>query len=219
MVSFIQAGWAQEKEPMRVGVVGLVHSHVHWILNRASDGDFEIVGIAEPNQELAERFLSRYNLPMSLVYPTIEEMLDQTKPEAVTAFNTIRDHLTVVELCAPRGIHVMVEKPLAVNLGDALKMSRLAKKHNIHLLTNYETTWYGSHHLAKEMLTEQQESFGDIRKVVVHDGHPGPKEIGVDPEFLGMVDRSILQRSGSPNRFWMLRRQPLYLVAPWGHAN
>ena len=99
-------------EPMRIGVIGLVHTHVHWILSRAADGDFQIVGIAEPNTELAERYLAQYNLPMSLVYPSIEEMLDATNPEAVTAFNTIRGHLEVVELCAPRGIHVMVEKPL-----------------------------------------------------------------------------------------------------------
>ena len=171
-------------EPMKIGVVGLVHTHVHWILNRASDGDFEIVGIAEPNLDLARRYLKQYDLPMSLVYPTIEQMLDETKPEAVTAFNTIRDHLEVVKICAPRGIHVMVEKPLAVNLGDALTMSSLAKKHNIHLLTNYETTWYGSHHLAKQLLEQESDTFGEIRKIVVHDGHPGPKEIGVDPEFL-----------------------------------
>ena len=170
--------------PMKIGVVGLVHSHVNWILNRVSDGDFEIVGVVEPNSDLAQRYMRRYNLPMSLVYPTLEEMLDATEPTAVTAFNTIRDHLKVVEVCAPRGIHVMVEKPLAVNLGDALTMSRLAKQHNIHLLTNYETTWYGSHHLAKRMLQQEADTFGDIRKIVVHDGHPGPKEIGVDPEFL-----------------------------------
>lgn len=170
--------------PMKIGVVGLVHSHVHWILNRASDGDFEIVGIAEPNMELAQRYLDQYNLPMTLVYPTIEEMLDATKPEAVTAFNTIRDHLKVVELCAPKGIHVMVEKPLAVNLGHALQMARLARKHKIHLLTNYETTWYGSNHHALKLLQEEAQTFGDIRKIVVHDGHPGPKEIGVDAEFL-----------------------------------
>ena len=201
LVSCVQAAWAQEKEPMQIGVVGLVHSHVNWILNRAADGDFKIVGIAEPNRELAQRFLTRYNLPMSLVYPTIEEMLDKTNPEAVTAFNTIRDHLKVVEHCAPRGIHVMVEKPLAVNLGDALKMSRLAKKHNIHLLTNYETTWYGSHHQAMKMLTEQHDSFGDIRKVVVHDGHPGPKEIGVDPEFLEWLTDPYFNGAGALTDF------------------
>ncbi|GJM28496.1 MAG: hypothetical protein DHS20C17_11310 [Cyclobacteriaceae bacterium] len=190
-----------DQEPMRIGVVGLVHSHVNWILNRASDGDFELVGIAEPNTALAERYLKRYNLPLSLVYPSIEAMLDATKPEAVTAFNTIRDHLEVVELCAPRGIHVMVEKPLAVNLGQALKMSRLAEKHKIHLLTNYETTWYGSHHYAMGLLQNEPSTFGDIRKVVVHDGHPGPKEIGVDPEFLEWLTDPYYNGAGALTDF------------------
>jgi len=175
---------AAETPPMRIGVVGLVHSHVHWILNRAATGDFKIVGIAEPNLELAKRFLGQYNLPMSLVYPTIEEMLEASKPQAVTAFNTIRDHLKVVELCAPKGIHVMVEKPLAVNLTHARQMVKLAEEHQIQLLTNYETTWYGSHHQAFSLLENEPKSFGAIRKIVVHDGHPGPMEIGVDPEFL-----------------------------------
>lgn len=177
---------AQETDaaPMRIGVVGLVHGHVNWILNRANDGDFQIVGIAEPDMELAKQYMERYNLPMSLVYPTIEEMLDATNPQAVTAFNTIRDHLKVVELCAPRGIHVMVEKPLAVNLGHALIMSRLAKQYNIHLLTNYETTWYGSNHYAVQLMQQDPDAFGEIRKIVMHHGHPGPQEIGVGPEFL-----------------------------------
>lgn len=177
---------AQETDaaPMRIGVVGLVHGHVNWILNRANDGDFQIVGIAEPNLELAELYMKRYHLPMTLVYSTIEEMLEATNPQAVTAFNTIRDHLKVVELCAPLGIHVMVEKPLAVNLGHALKMSRLAKQYDIHLLTNYETTWYGSNHHAVQLIKQDPDAFGEIRKIVMHHGHPGPREIGVGPEFL-----------------------------------
>ena len=191
----------QNSAPMKIGVVGLVHGHVHWVLNRASDGDFEIVGIAEPNRELAERYLRQYNLPMSLVYPSIEEMLEATKPQAVTAFNTIRDHLRVVELCAPRGIHVMVEKPLAINLEQALQMSRLAKEHDIHLITNYETTWYGSHHLAKEMLLQESATFGEIRKIVVHDGHQGPMEIGVDPEFLEWLTDPYYNGAGALTDF------------------
>lgn len=197
---FLKAQPANTK-PMRIGVAGLVHSHVNWILDRAHDGDFEIVGIAEPNKDLAQRYLTRYNLPMSLVYPTIEEMLDATQPEAVTAFNTIRDHLKVVELCAPRGIHVMVEKPLAVNLGDALKMARLAKEHNIHLLTNYETTWYGSNHMAMELFKNEPDAFGEIRKIVVHDGHQGPQEIGVDPEFLEWLTDPYYNGAGALTDF------------------
>jgi predicted dehydrogenase len=109
-------------------------------------------------------------------------MLDAASPEAVTAFGTIREHLAVVEACAPRGIHVMVEKPLAVSLDHALRMAALARQHGIHLLTNYETTWYGSNRRVRELV--QDGTLGEIRKMVVHDGHPGPVAIGVEQEFL-----------------------------------
>ncbi len=174
----------QQPEPMKIGVVGLVHTHVHWILGRANQGDFTIVGIVEPNRELAQRYAKQYGFDMAIVFDSIEEMLAQTKPEAMTAFNTIRDHLAVVEVCAPKGIHVMVEKPLAVNLDHAKQMAALARQHNIHLLTNYETTWYPTNHKIEELMVTEADTFGAIRKIVVHDGHPGPKEIGVDEEFL-----------------------------------
>lgn len=168
--------------PLRVGVAGLTHSHVHWILGRADRGDIQIVGIAEPNRELAKRYLEQHGLPMSLLFNSLEEMLEKTKPEAVTAFGSIYEHLAVVQACAPRGIHVMVEKPLAVNLDHAQQMQALAKKYNIQLLTNYETTWYATNHKVFDMV--QQDRLGKLRKVVVHDGHEGPKEIGVNKEFL-----------------------------------
>jgi predicted dehydrogenase len=189
-----------KKAPLRVGVVGLVHTHVHWILGREKRGDIEIVGIAEPNRDLAQRFMKQHGLPMDLVYNTLEEMLDKTKPEAVTAFNTIYGHLQVVKVCAPRGIHIMVEKPLAVSLAHAQQMEALANKHNIHLLTNYETTWYGSNHKAYEMIHDER-AVGDLRKVVVHDGHQGPKEIGVNKEFLDWLTDPVQNGGGAITDF------------------
>jgi len=47
---------------------------------------------------------------------------------------------------------------------------------------NYETTWYASNKAAYDELMQHQ--LGDVRRVVIHDGHQGPKEIGVQPEFL-----------------------------------
>ncbi len=177
------ASFGQSKKPLRVAVVGLVHTHVHWILGREDRGDIEIVGIQESNIDLAQRYADQHGFSMDIVYPDIDTMLDEVKPEAVFAFNTIHDHLTVVEKCAPRGIHVMVEKPLAVSLEHARKMEALAKKYQIELLTNYETTWYGSNHTIFDMVVEHKE-IGDIRKIVIHDGHEGPEEIGVNSEFL-----------------------------------
>lgn len=179
---YTTSGQGTDRAPLKVGVAGLTHSHVHWILGRPDRGDIEIVGIAESNRELAQRFAEQHGFSMDLVYDSLEEMLDATKPEAVTAFNSIYGHLEVVEKCAPRGIHVMVEKPLAVSLDHAREMAKLARQHNIHLLTNYETTWYGSNHEAYELV--QRGKIGPLRKLVVHDGHQGPLEIGVNAEFL-----------------------------------
>ncbi|MEY8021184.1 Gfo/Idh/MocA family protein [Muriicola sp. SD30] len=191
---FSLQGYAQE-EPLKIGVVGLTHTHVHWILGREDRGDIEIVGIVEPNRDLASRYATQHNFPMSLVYDTMEEMISATRPEAVTAFGTIYEHLQVVETCAPLGIHVMVEKPLAVSLDHAVKMQALAKKHNIHLLTNYETTWYPSNHKAYALLKSGK--IGDLRKVVVRDGHRGPKKIGVNSEFLEWLTDPVQNGGGA----------------------
>ncbi|GAC1590723.1 MAG: Gfo/Idh/MocA family oxidoreductase [Hymenobacter sp.] len=205
-----------------MGIAGLTHTHVHGLLGRAKRGDVVIVGIAEPNRALAQRYAQQYGLPMSLVYPTLAEMLAKAKPEAVTAFGSIYEHLAVVQACAPRGIHVMVEKPLAVSLDHARQMAALARQYRIHLLTNYETTWYGSNLRAYQLVNEDK-AFGDIRKMVAHDGHQGPKEIGVNPEFLAWLTDPVQNGGGALIDFgcygadlmtWLMRgARPLSVTA------
>ena len=53
------------------------------------------------------------------------------------------------------------------------------------LFRSYETTWYASNRAAYDAL--QNGSLGQVRRIVVHDGHQGPKEIGVPPEFLAWL--------------------------------
>ncbi len=194
LLLFYFPGQAQEAT-LKVGVIGLTHSHVHGILGREDRGDIEIVGIVESNKELAKRFSDQYEFSMDLVYDTMEDMLKAVRPEAVTAFGNIYDHLSVVTVCAPLGIHVMVEKPLAVSLEHAKKMEALALKHNIHLLTNYETTWYPSNHHARKLVEEGK--IGPLRKVVVRDGHKGPVGIGVNKEFLEWLTDPKLNGGGA----------------------
>ncbi|MGB5554952.1 MAG: Gfo/Idh/MocA family oxidoreductase [Flavobacteriaceae bacterium] len=184
-----------QKEPLKVGVAGLTHGHVNWVFGAEKKGDINIVGIVEPNQALAERYIKQYGLSMDLVYDTLDEMMEAKKPEAVTAFGSIYEHLAVVEASAPRGVHVMVEKPLAVSVEHAQKMEALARKHNIHLLTNYETTWYPTNHKAYELLEEG--AIGAIRKVIVRDGHKGPKKIGVQDEFLEWLTDPVQNGGGA----------------------
>ncbi len=187
--------------PVRIGIDGLSHDHVHGLLNRYKErADILIVGIAEPNKKRAQELADRYGFDMNIVYDDLATMVEKTQPEGVVAFNSIYDHLSTVEVCAPRGIHVMVEKPLAVSTEHAEEMKKLARENNIHLLTNYETTWYPAHYKAFEMAVLKQE-IGDINKVIINDGHKGPVEIGCSPEFLEWLTDPVLNGGGAVTDF------------------
>lgn len=187
-------------QTLSVGVVGLSHDHAHGIMNQYKKGEVKLVGIVEEDTKLIDRYTKRYQLDKSLFYKTLEDLLSKTKPDAVLAYNAIADHLAVVEICAPKGIHVMVEKPLATTVKDAERIAALAKQHDIHVLTNYETTWYPSNQQIYGMV-HQQNTIGTIRKMIVHDGHQGPKEIGCSEEFLSWLTDPIKNGGGALTDF------------------
>ena len=189
---------AQEpsQTPIRLAIAGLTHGHAAFILGRKAKSDFNLVGIYEPNRELALRYAENYKFNPKLIYDNLSKMLDSVKPEAVVAFGSIYDHMSVVEACAPRGIHVMVEKPLATNFEYAKRMEVLASKFHIYLLTDYETSWYPT--TAKSFQLVNDSNFiGNIKKVVIHDGHQGPKEIGVNKEFLAWLTDPVQNGGGA----------------------
>jgi predicted dehydrogenase len=183
---------------LRLGVIGLVHDHVSWIFNRQKE-DVSIVGIVETNQQAIARYQKRYQLPDSLFFDSYEALYKRVKPEAVSAFNSTKEHLDVVAFFAPKGIPIMVEKPLATSYEDAKKMAALAKKHQVPLLINYETSWYETTYEAKRLLDDGQ--IGTLNKIVFNTGHPGPQEIGCSDEFLAWLTDPVQNGGGALTDF------------------
>lgn len=183
------------QKPVRVAVAGLSHGHVGWIFNRKDKTDIQLVGIWETNPDLVKQFTERYKLDPKLFYADLNKMLDEVKPEAVSAFGAINEHVVVVRACAPRKINVMVEKPLATTFADAKEIQKLATQHGVHVLTNYETSWYASNQHVNQLI--QDGKLGEIRKVMVNDGHQGPKEIGVSKEFFAILTDPVKNGAGA----------------------
>ena len=149
-------------EPLRIGVAGLNHGHAAQLLKHWDSDTLNVVGVAESNRDVVMRYADKFGFPTNLVYDSLEEMIEAVKPVAVAGFNPVSEHLDVVPVCAPKGIHVIVEKPLAATLEQAREMEQLAKKHNIMLLTNYETSWYPTTHKALQLL-KKEKGYGDVR--------------------------------------------------------
>jgi predicted dehydrogenase len=183
----------------KLAIAGLAHDHVHNILSDYRDGKVIIVGIAEADKQLRARYQKQYNLPDSIFFDDLKKMLLIKKPDAVLGYNPVAKHVDIVEICAPLGISVMVEKPLAATLAQANRMEFLALKYYIKLLTNYETTWYPSYQHVYDVAAK--DSLGQIRKIVVHDGHQGPKEIGCSKDFTNWLTDPELNGAGALNDF------------------
>src|SRR6266576_3025476 len=188
-LSLATAAFAQtslSRPPLRVAIVGLVHGHVHGFLGQYQHRpEIEIVAVVEPDSKLRAAAATRFGFQAAQMFGDLDEMIAKVRPQAVLVYTNTYDHRRVVEICARHGVHVMMEKPLAVSLDDALAMQKAALAGKIHVLVNYETSWYRSNHAAFDLVHDG--SLGEIRKVVVHDGHKGPKEIGVEPEFLSWL--------------------------------
>jgi len=180
--------------PFRLALAGLTHDHVQGF-HRSPRRHIDLVGIAEPNAALRAKFGAEHAIPLETMFDNLPAMLDAANPEAVCAFGSIFEHLAVVEACAPRGIHVMVEKPLAVSPAHAARMAELARQHGIHLITNYETTWYASNH--DVIARAGAGDIGAVLKVVIHDGHRGPREIGCSEEFLAWLTDPVANGAGA----------------------
>ena len=191
LVGFSAWGSASAAAPLKVGIVGLVHGHVAaflsggamtpagGILNRP---DVQLVGIVEPDQRLFDKYAQRYHLSPSMHFMSIADMVEHTHPQAALVFTAASEHRRVVEECAALGLNVMMEKPLAFSYDDALAMQRAARQGKIHVLVDFETSWYPSNAEAARLLEGGE--LGPLVKTVIRDGHEGPKEIGVQPEFL-----------------------------------
>jgi predicted dehydrogenase len=210
-------------KPLRLAIAGLNHGHVSGFLSGAlRRSSVQLVGIYDPDAALLARYAEQHRLAAEVRFTDLAKMLDSVKPEAVATFTDTAGHAGVVEACAPRHITVMMEKPLAVDMKQARAIRDAASKYGISVMVNYETTWYRSHGEIWNLLHEQKAG-GAIRRMVAMDGHEGPKEIKVQPEFLAWLTDPVRNGAGALFDFgcyganlmtWMMDNQrPLKVTA------
>ena len=85
------------QKPVKIGVAGLSHSHVVPLLRNMDRNDIEIVGIAERDTALSNRYAKRFGIDQNLIYQSLDEMLEKTKPEGVITFTSIYEHLKLLK--------------------------------------------------------------------------------------------------------------------------
>jgi len=210
-------------QDMKIAVIGLLHSHVWGHLPKMIEGKpAKLVGIAETNPDLIAE-AKKLGAPETIFFSDAAQMLDATKPDIVWAFNENNKHLQVIELCAPRKIHVIFEKPLAATHEEAIAIRNLAQKRGIQVMTNYQMAWWPSQYTARAEVDKG--TIGKpwrLRGIVGHGG-PGGKGVRSQYFFDWLTDpvrngAGALMDFGCYNALWSL----WYLGKPdkvYAHVN
>ena len=153
-----QALIAQDrKPPLRVAIVGLEHGHVDGLFSALpSHQDVELVGVADADSSLIAKYQQKFHLAATLFYKSEANMIERTRPDAVLVYTPISEHRNAIGTAALYGVSSMVEKPLTISYEDALAIREIARSHRVHVLVNYETTWYASNRAAYDELRRGQ---------------------------------------------------------------
>ncbi len=156
---------------IRLGFVSAAHLHLRGLLRNAYEcAEAEVVGLAEPDDELREFFAREFS--GLAVYRTAEELYERGRPEAIVTCADNRACADVVAEAAARGVHVMKEKPMAADLELADRMATTAARAGIRLMVNWPTNWQPAIHLAKRLVEEGR--IGPVWQVHNRAGHGGP---------------------------------------------
>ena len=128
----------------RWGVLGggtVAPSHV---ISLQRTPNVEIVGLADVDESARRRAEDRFEIP---TFSSIETLLDEGRPDAVTIALPAPLHLSAARAAAERGVHVLCEKPLATTVTECDELMDLCDRSGVGLgaiLNNrgyHQTRW------------------------------------------------------------------------------
>src|SRR5882724_8291891 len=113
------------------GSMGMNHLRV---LHELSEHEVHLVGVAEMLPAVLQHALRHFQIPG---YSDYLQMVEETRPDLVTVVVPTRDQFAVASTLLERGIHVLVENPIASTIEEALQLNQLAHSHNVKLAVGH----------------------------------------------------------------------------------
>jgi predicted dehydrogenase/nucleoside-diphosphate-sugar epimerase len=118
---------------MKIGIVGCgLNSDYHINFAKSYPGS-EIVGIVDRDEAKAKDCAQKYAIKG--VFRSIKELVEQAKPDVLHIVTPPKTHASLVKEALASKCHVLVEKPLALNLQEAQSLYDLADQHQVKLCT------------------------------------------------------------------------------------
>ena len=202
-----------KKKTCRVGAIGFAHMHINNVLALfGKHPQVELVACADTVPATPERregpYTRTWNVKHALAdigvpraYDCYHDMLEKERFDIIVCCAENARHAEVIEACAARGIHVCVEKPMAHDLADSLRMVRACRAADTCLVVNWPMTWSPAARKAKELIDAG--AIGRVLEVKWRGGHTGP--LGPGAEHEGVTQKAKMLTGTELGATWWHR--------------
>ncbi|MBE7539956.1 MAG: Gfo/Idh/MocA family oxidoreductase [Opitutaceae bacterium] len=158
---------------LRVAALNFDHMHMGDLLRLCHEQPgLEIAGICDADMQRMQSAIANFSIPPDRVFTDPIRCMEVTKPDLVILCPATSLHAEYVEMVAPYGAHMLVEKPFAASLAEADRMIAAARRTGRLLAINWPLRWYPAHVTACRLLREGR--VGDLQEVHYYDGNRGP---------------------------------------------
>lgn len=149
---------------LNFGIIGYDHAHLpKYAPAIAQHPRAKLAAVVAPgaNRALAKQDAARFG---ARYFEEIEPLWNGEKLDAVYIGTPPNRHLSVIGDVAPRGVHILCDKPLATTLEEADAILELARKHRVKLMVPFNPRCQMPVMKLKEMI--QAGELGDLRHVL-----------------------------------------------------
>lgn len=163
----------------RVAALGLIHDHVWDNLPSLRGCErAELVAAWDENAPLLERVQNEYGCQ---TYSNVDQLFEQENLDAVYVFSSNADGAELAIQAMERGLHVLIEKPMAATLDAAERMLAAGEQQNVRLMINWPFAWWPQ--LQHALKLAEDGAVGEVWQVRYRAAHQGPEEFGCSEYF------------------------------------
>lgn len=152
---------------MRYALIGcgrIANNHIMAALNN----QLEIVSICDIKTEQMETLLKRKNIDNNMIkqYTDYKKMIDENEIELVSIATESGLHAEIALYCIEKGIHVIIEKPIAMSVDDADAIIRLSEQNKVKVCACHQNRFNVAVQQMRKALEKGR--FGELSHGSIH---------------------------------------------------
>lgn len=134
---------------MKLAVIGAGAIGSKHLEAAAQVEELEAVAVAELNQSLAQATAEQYGIR---AYADYQEMLQREKPDIAVIALPHYLHKDVAICCAAHGVHLLLEKPMALNVAECDEIISAAERYGVKLMVGHTQHYFPENREAKRII-------------------------------------------------------------------